>query len=84
MPEPAKNRHLSMMYSPDDWPRWPALPLKRSRKNSFPEIGFILESKDQPYRVYLGSIYGESSLQDHSYMDYDSYEAIVEDGWIVD
>jgi hypothetical protein len=81
---------IAIMRDPDAWPAWPVLPLKRpAGRYEFPECGFVLDSQVEatdPWVVYQGTIYEvQETLRDKSkHLEYDSPEAIVTAGWIVD
>lgn len=86
-----RERHKSMIESPDDWPLWPKLPLvRRPYDPSRPDAGFMVPGR--PKRVYLCNIYmipttartyGDLDKQ-VPYKDYTDADAILDDGWVVD
>ena len=74
------NKHLDMMKNPDRWPVWPLLPLIKGKD----EVGVLLQSEGA-YIVVLANLYMmPKSLDLAPQIKYDSAEAIVADGWIVD
>jgi len=74
---------LEMMRTPDNWPIWPRLPLKRPGHG---EHGYLVnthlyDNTVEP-KVYMGLIF-----EDHGslkFKEYESLQAIVDDGWTVD
>lgn len=87
--KPAEHDHLEMMKSPDRWPLWPVLPLKRRCANpgEFPECAFLMDVGGLDHvKVYLGVIYelGGRKPSEFESKKYSDYEAVVADGWIVD
>ena len=70
----------AMMLSPDKWPRWPVLPLKRSTNRGFPETGFITEGK---WIVYLTNLW-EPNFSDCEKIGYADVDGLLSDGWVVD
>jgi hypothetical protein len=76
-------KHLQMMQTPDDWPVWPYLPMKRKAPGW--TVGFLCETANvvEP-RVYLGNMYSRKSLEDMEQKVYEDFEAILDDLWVVD
>jgi hypothetical protein len=81
--------HLEMLRRPHLWPQ-SALPLKKPEllaKNYSDENGIgVLILECGAYKVYLKNLFMfalESSVNDPDYV-YDSPEAVLADGWIVD
>ena len=74
---------LEMMSSPNDWPRWPQLPLKRWRDGEM-DCGVIVEwaSGVRPI-IYLKNLF-QNFAADTPTVEYPSLEALVADGWVVD
>jgi hypothetical protein len=74
-----------MMSSPDHWPRWPVLPLKRVRDGQM-ECAFLWA--DSRPRVYLSDVISFSnnrrSLSEVEHKDYATLRELIEDGWTVD
>lgn len=76
---PTAQDNIDFMRSPNRWPMWPRLPIKKGLDVAcLVEIGF---SGVEPI-VYHGSIYGPLS-EDNS-TKYKSFEDLVADGWVVD
>lgn len=78
---------LSFMQTSDNWPRYPILPIKR--KNN--DIGFwdcaILFADGRPivYHCNMFQLADKTlTLESCKKNTYDSFEALVADGWIVD
>jgi hypothetical protein len=77
-----ENDDAAMMQRPNDWPRWPYLPLI---KRGTGDAGFLLEGKP---RVFVANIYALSAMtleqrREIPTQDYDSYDALAID-WRVD
>lgn len=48
--------HLRMMQSPDEWPMWPKLPMRKgTHGNGGPELGFLVEGYGPA--VYRGNVF---------------------------
>jgi len=73
---------LAMMQDPNRWPLGFMLPLK---KIGLREMGFLYSGMDAKVApvVILGSIYDDNK-QDLPKREYADFEAIVDDGWMVD
>lgn len=71
-----------MILTPDNWPIWPNLPLKRVGKW---EHGFLkntsLSDDTVEMRVYLGTVFGGPG---GSFVDYEDVDALLDDKWTVD
>lgn len=86
---------LEMMKRPSEWPKWPFLPVKRSREEGVPEVGMLVDSQSyslvdsQSYStaVFLMDRYKlpvtKEWLKFATKIEYESYEAIIADGWVV-
>lgn len=67
-----------------------ALPLKRQWSGSGGgQLGCIFSAPGEPpFRVRLGNVFavafGESSIHEMPFIDYDTAEDAVRDGWVVD
>lgn len=87
----AEQRDLNMMKSPDNWPRWPLLPIKRSKGPGFPQCASLFaDGKPTVILTNLwaledlpGSTYGEKFANVEK-IEYPSFDALVTDGWRVD
>lgn len=79
---------IEVMQTPEEWPHRVVLPLKRYSKTpgAFPDSGFITNKTG--CRVFLENIFsislGETPLELVKSKQYDSFEAILADGWMVD
>lgn len=72
-------RDLAMLRNPDDWTFWPFLPVKR---NGGKELGYILAGE---LRVYHTNLFSDKPrILEASYTSYESFEALLADGWRVD
>ena len=89
-----------MMRTPGDWPNWPLLPVKRpdprfsngGRGTTYKQFGLMVAVPDRLHLVYWaawsrprrqGAAVADA-LDPLERIEYDSYEAIAADGWIVD
>lgn len=74
---------LEMIQSPDRWPSWPRLPLKK--RGSF-ECGYVVNKSFDDNtvvpKVYLATIF-ENHNSDN-FKEYTNLEALLDDGWTVD
>ncbi len=90
--EKMRQDDLSMMKNPGKWSRYPILPIKRVNKSGgMPEFGLLLPIKNPV--VYLVNMWDLGDLGIKTVADimskvksisYDSFEAILDDGWVVD
>lgn len=79
--------HLKMIKTPDEWPAWPYLPIKRRDPNGgWPDCRLLWIGA--PNRVVEANLFALPKTKEEflalPYTQYDSPEAIVADGWIVD
>lgn len=87
-----REKNLHMMRSPDDWPIWPRLPLKRNWNGDPPHAGYMLCGKGFEMVVIIGNIFtllpkadsAEELLTKVDHKVYEDYDAILDDGWMVD
>lgn len=82
MPDRSITEHMAFMADPDRWPRWPLLPVKRYKDDTL-ETGYLIEMKGSKYVVYQNTIFCADPRTD-AHFRYESFEAIVADGWRVD
>ena len=78
---------LEMMQNPDSWPRWPFLPLIRRTKGlrPFGEEGLLYDDNVNKFTVYFANLFMlPENLAAFASKTYESYEAILADGWEVD
>lgn len=79
-------RDIAMMKAPDNWPQWPILPLKRVRGSDL-EVGVLVngafEGPHTEATVYLSSMNRVITVETPT-IKYDSFEALVADGWMID
>ena len=82
-----------MVQNPASWPCWPLLPLKRRKGNGeWPDLGFVVEAEGHYPKLSNGKItlfaepmpYEPKDLKDIKQVTYDSVDALLADGWIVD
>jgi hypothetical protein len=87
---PAPEHDIEMMRTPQGWPQWPLLPLKRydsrgTLRNG--EAGFIIEQPVGEAKIlYLATIFEVSEVvsDPRRQTRYESLEDIYADGWRVD
>ena len=74
---------LTFMKSPDLWPQWPQLPVKRARDGKG-EFGVLVEVMNgvEP-TVYLKNLFMRFT-DDTPTLRYGSIEELLADGWKVD
>jgi hypothetical protein len=85
-----RDEELDMMSHPDKWPHLFVLPLKRPDPGGgWPELGFLkrpamvtLAPAPEPV-VHLGAVWSPRK-GDRPVAAYDSLEAVLDDGWVVD
>jgi len=75
-----RERSLAHIKDPDQWVHLGKCPIKRRRGTQMPEVGYLVEGAGP--RVYLGNLF--NIRQDDAFKDYASFEAIIDDGWVVD
>lgn len=72
------------VVTPDEWPRWPILPLVMRNSSDPNDVGFLFAGEES--RVYVGNIYGlnaETDLSTYKRIDYASFDDLLEI-WRVD
>lgn len=77
----------TMMVVPEEWPRWPYLPLKRYVKSdenggTRAEFGFMVDGAK--FTVFCGSIFSLPASLPNKKHEYNSPKDILADGWVVD
>lgn len=84
------DRDRRMMENPDDWPRWPYLPLKRpSKDGGWPDFAVLYEHCDARItRIALHLMEGAQlftvSPEDHSSAQEVTVDDVMRAGWLVD
>ena len=91
-----REKHLEMMQHPELWPMWPVLPLinrSETDREGFVVPGCIADANESGryevvmctmYQLPEGIITYDEFYQSHPTKVYDSYEAMLDDGWMVD
>ena len=81
---PVSFDHVGMIKSPNNWPRWPALPVKRMLTTEM-QVGYLFGDPrpGKPIMIYKGNIWA-ISVKDPVLMEYQTAEEMVADGWKVD
>lgn len=78
-----------MMQDAFEWPRWPHLPLKRNPRwrGKGPRYGYLeavssLLGEPVKPTVWIGIL--DTVQADRPKIEYESFEALLADGWLVD
>ena len=81
----ARVESLKLLNDPDEWPQWPALPMKRRGEDGkMPESGVVLEALGvELTSVFLENMFNGIS-KDTPRQDYLNFEEMLDDGWEVD
>jgi hypothetical protein len=81
-----KERDREMMQSPDEWPHWPYLPLKRGVLNVNREHGLLIDHASYRTSVFLIGLFsvGKVPIGAVPRSIYESVEAIQRAGWRID
>lgn len=87
MNEWTKDRDKKMISNPLDWPSWPFLPIKRWQENASQLETALIYVKD-PLRVVTGNLFhlpkDYEKFRELPAVEYDTIDAILADGWVVD
>jgi hypothetical protein len=79
--------HIKFMQSPDEWPAWPVLPVKKAVAMHNPILGVMIEREGgvQP-TVYLVNMYqlANKPLNTIPSETYTDFEGVYDAGWRVD
>jgi hypothetical protein len=84
--DPEPEHDLKMMATPDAWPAWPLLPLKRYAGGDL-DCAFILEQPRHDAKVlYLGTMFEVNEVRSDPSRQkrYETFADIYADGWRVD
>lgn len=88
-----REREVKMMSTPDAWPRWPVLPLKRAGypTEDRPVTGILFAVHGRMTEVFFGNLHqlkGPTIADAMSCCNgskvYTDLDAILDDGWQVD
>ena len=74
----------AMIQNPDDWPRWPILPMKR-RRHGGSEMGIILAGHST--MIYHCNMFDPRLKTDHASIKKTNYATVTDllaDGWMID
>lgn len=86
VPSP-EQRSLEFLRTPDEWPNWPLCPVKkRMVTNVANDVGLVIEgpSGTEPV-VFLCNLWRvKEDFDTATQLKYESLEALVADGWMVD
>ena len=72
---------LETMRNPEDWPRWPLLPLVKRKEHV---LGVLIDNNEIRTTVVVMNIWNPKNYGDCEQIHYDSFEDIVASGWEVD
>ena len=78
-----KQRDKAMMTNYNAWRHWPLLPIKRPSNlpSRPPQCGVMIEGHYNT--VFLANLWDDNKV-DAEQLVYDSLDALLEDGWVVD
>lgn len=87
-----QQEEIKMMTTPWEWPAWPFLPVKKRIPGEWPDCALMVdlgtaEFHDVQPVIYEGNIFNFSNEpfdKDKVKARYESIDALVEDGWVVD
>ena len=77
--------HIDFLKSPESWPHFPLCPVKRyEQEDKPPRTGVVLSS--QPNTVVGLNVFlvSREKFKTAERWEYDSVEAVVADGWLID
>jgi len=85
------DRHVRMMLSPDNWPVWPVLPIKRlthTPQGQKRETALLWSNDDVaiylvPNKNMMQSVY-KADILPENVLTPDKAREMVADGWVVD
>lgn len=94
MTHPSEMSDLDMMKNPGLWPQWPVLPVKRYReRGQMPDCAVLIDAGEpqptvfqiNPYDIPAGDL-RENIINNPKvkHTKYDTLEALMADGWMVD
>jgi hypothetical protein len=93
VPKSGLDEDRQMMLTPESWPLWPLLPVKRyefGKVGGGPECATLYDNGvNKPYQLYhepvdaLLLMSAQQMAQQPTKM-YNSVDALLEDGWVVD
>ena len=80
-----KQDSLSLINDPLEWAAWPMLPLLFYKDGLREQIGFLFVGRGA--KVFLGNVFEMVDMAQISTLStviYDSFEVMLESGWIID
>jgi hypothetical protein len=80
-----RDQDKKMILSPDRWPIWPKLPLKRygqEKDHGFVFNGSLDDDNTKPI-VYLATVF-HAVDEDTETIEYEDIDGLLDDGWTVD
>jgi hypothetical protein len=85
MTDTLREKSLQFLQTPDEWPRWPILPLVKIGSGPL-DCGFMLAyGTAPPYTVFLGNLYELSSKHPNEFstLAYDTASELLSE-WRID
>jgi hypothetical protein len=82
-----RQREIDMVQNPDEWPRWPYLPMKKHVKDgAFPLFGWLCDTGTSQIGVtlYSGDFATDRKLENVQTTHYTDPAAMIDDGWVID
>lgn len=80
----ARYASKQMIESPNEWPRWPVLPVKQ-RTDMTIEPGILFgDPVPGNVKVHHCNMFAITECSEHEHSAYDSVDALLEAGWVVD
>ena len=77
-----------MIETPDNWPQWPFLPIKkRDPKGGMSDCAILWDAQGYRttiFKINMFDIHGKDDLLNSEQVKYSSVDEILDAGWIVD
>ena len=83
---PEKEKNMRIMENPDNWPRWPILPMvRKTPTDPLGAPGFIFDGGTNKFTVYKANIFMiTKDFESIPREIYQNFEEIFDAGWRVD
>lgn len=82
LPQDSESFHVEFIRNVGNWPHWPRLPMKRRDRGQQPDLGVLIPF-ERGWVLFYANLYQKIEESTPSKV-YDSPEAVVMDGWVVD
>jgi len=88
-----REESLKYLNDPGLWPMWPVLPVKRPVDSDLPItkcMGIVIVSQKYRYRIWFTNMFILQTgplmeqLEGVEHIDFESFEEMVDSGWLVD